>query len=59
MCRDLGVVLTDAGSAVGQGGFGAVWGSKNLKAVSVLGTGSISIADPKALVDARYGRVSL
>jgi aldehyde:ferredoxin oxidoreductase len=30
-----------------------VWGSKNLKAISVLGTGSIQVADPKALIRAR------
>ena len=35
------------------GGFGGVFGSKNLKAVSVLGTGSIQAADPKGLVDTR------
>ncbi|MDD4876329.1 MAG: aldehyde ferredoxin oxidoreductase C-terminal domain-containing protein, partial [Dehalococcoidales bacterium] len=36
----------------GQGGFGAVFGSKNLKAISVTGTGSIEIAYPQALLDA-------
>lgn len=43
----------DAGSGAGQGGFGGVWGSKNLKAISVIGTGSVSIADPPALFEAR------
>jgi len=46
-------LIHDAGNASGQGGFGAVWGSKNLKAVSVIGTGSIKIADPKGLMEAR------
>lgn len=46
-------LVHDAGDAVGQGGFGGVWGSKNLKAISVIGSGSVSIADPKALVEAR------
>ncbi len=41
------------GSSAGQGGFGGVFGSKNLKAVAVLGTGYIKIADPKGLRDAR------
>ncbi|HSW39801.1 MAG TPA: aldehyde ferredoxin oxidoreductase N-terminal domain-containing protein, partial [Acidobacteriota bacterium] len=41
------------GSGAGQGGFGGVFGSKNLKAVAVLGTGGIKIADPKGLRDAR------
>jgi aldehyde:ferredoxin oxidoreductase len=46
-------ILHDAGSAAGNAGFGAVWGSKNLKAVSVFGTGGIKIANPQALIDAR------
>ena len=46
-------VVHDAGHGSGQGGFGGIWGSKNLKAISVIGTGSIAIADPKALIDAR------
>jgi len=48
----LAVLLHDLNGA-GHGGFGAVWGSKNLKAVSVIGTGSTTIANPKALMDAR------
>ncbi len=48
-----GCLLHDAGNGAGQGGFGAVWGSKNLKAISVLGTGSITVADPTALLKAR------
>ena len=46
-------LIHDAGNAAGQGGFGAVFGSKKLKAISVIGTGSLKIADPKALMDAR------
>ncbi|MHB8804416.1 MAG: aldehyde ferredoxin oxidoreductase N-terminal domain-containing protein [Coriobacteriia bacterium] len=46
-------LLHDGGAGAGQGGFGAVFGSKNLKAISVLGTGSIDIADPAALMDTR------
>ncbi len=41
------------GSGAGQGGFGGVFGSKNLKAIAVIGTGGIKIADPKGLRDAR------
>ena len=41
------------GSGAGQGGFGGVFGSKNLKAVAVVGSRSLKIADPKALVDAK------
>ena len=43
----------DGGHSAGQGGFGGVWGSKNLKAISVIGTGDIGIADPQALFEAR------
>jgi aldehyde:ferredoxin oxidoreductase len=46
-------LIHDAGNASGQGGFGGVWGSKNLKAISVSGTGSVQIADPKKLMEAR------
>ncbi|MGE5554371.1 MAG: aldehyde ferredoxin oxidoreductase N-terminal domain-containing protein [Betaproteobacteria bacterium] len=46
-------LIHDAGNAAGQGGFGGVWGSKNLKAISVLGTGNISISNPVALLEAR------
>ena len=46
-------LIHDAGNGAGQGGFGAVWGSKNLKAISVLGTGSIQVADAQALIRAR------
>jgi aldehyde:ferredoxin oxidoreductase len=43
----IAVAATETESASGQGGFGAVMGSKNLKAVAVRGTGAISVADPK------------
>ena len=46
-------LLHDSGNGAGQGAFGAVFGSKNLKAVSVIGTGGVTISDPKALMDAR------
>ncbi|UCG28077.1 MAG: hypothetical protein JSV24_01590, partial [Bacteroidales bacterium] len=49
----LACLIHDAGNAAGQGGFGAVWGSKNLKAISVIGTGDIEIHDPNALIEAR------
>lgn len=40
------VAATETESASGQGGFGAVMGSKNLKAIAVRGTGEIPIARP-------------
>jgi aldehyde:ferredoxin oxidoreductase len=49
----LGALIHDAGSAAGQGGFGGVWGSKNLKAISVEGEGAVEIADPNGLMEAR------
>jgi aldehyde:ferredoxin oxidoreductase len=41
------------GSGAGQGGFGGVFGSKNLKAIAVIGTGRIKVANPKAVAEAR------
>ena len=46
-------LIHDAGCASGQGGFGGVWGSKNLKAISAIGAKSVTIADPGALMEAR------
>jgi aldehyde:ferredoxin oxidoreductase len=46
-------LVHDAANAAGQGGFGAVWGSKNLKAISVIGTGHVEINDPKMLLETR------
>ena len=37
-------------NAAGHSGFGAVWGSKNLKAVTARGTGGVKVADPAALL---------
>lgn len=49
----IGCLVHDAGNAAGQGGFGGVFGSKNLKAISVIGTGSVQVADPAELMRAR------
>jgi len=46
-------IVHGAGSSAAQGGFGGVWGSKKLKAISVIGTGSVPIANPKAMMEAR------
>jgi len=46
-------LIHDASNAAGQGGFGAVFGSKNLKAISVIGTGHVEINDPKTLIATR------
>ncbi|MFB6086642.1 MAG: aldehyde ferredoxin oxidoreductase N-terminal domain-containing protein [Halodesulfurarchaeum sp.] len=49
----IGAIIHDAGNGAGNAGFGSVWGFKNLKAVSVLGTGSIEMADPSKLIEDR------
>jgi len=49
----VGSIVHDSGNGAGQGGFGGIWGAKKLKAISVIGTGTIHIADPAALVQAR------
>ncbi len=49
----LAAIIHDAGNAAGQGGFGAVWGAKNLKAISVFGTQSVKVNQPSALLEAR------
>ena len=43
----------ETGSGAGCAGLGSVMGSKKLKAISCLGSGSVPIADPYALMDAR------
>ena len=45
-------VIQDKGRAFGRCGIGAVMGSKNLKAIVVKGTGSITVADPKGFMEA-------
>lgn len=54
----IATIQTETGNAAGQGGFGAVMGSKKLKAISVTSTrngareiGKINVADPKRLLE--------
>ncbi|MBC8476952.1 MAG: hypothetical protein H8D49_01275, partial [Dehalococcoidia bacterium] len=42
----IAIILNETASASGQGGYGAVMGSKNLKAIVVRGTGTLKIAKP-------------
>lgn len=49
LCRSANLMTDNEGSATG--GFGAVFGSKNLKAVAVLGTQSVKVFDPEGLKD--------
>jgi aldehyde:ferredoxin oxidoreductase len=46
-------LIHGSGVSARTGGMGGVFGSKNLKAISVIGTGNIKVADPKAVVDLR------
>jgi aldehyde:ferredoxin oxidoreductase len=43
-------LIGDRGRAVGYGGAGAIWGSKNLKAIAIRGTKPIQVADPKEFI---------
>jgi aldehyde:ferredoxin oxidoreductase len=45
-------LINDRGRAAGRGGIGAVFGSKNLKAVVVNGRGGIKVARPKEFAEA-------
>ena len=47
MCRSANLMTDNEGSATG--GFGAVMGSKNLKALAVLGSGNPLVANPEKL----------
>jgi aldehyde:ferredoxin oxidoreductase len=49
LCR-VAIILNETANAAGQGGYGAVMGSKNLKAIVVQGSGSIKIARPEELM---------
>ncbi len=49
----LGCLLHGPGSQAALCGFGGVFGSKKLKAISAIGTGGVSIANPKAFMEAR------
>lgn len=49
----IGCICHDANHMAAQTGFGAVWGSKNLKAVSFTGTQTFEIADPARLLALR------
>jgi aldehyde:ferredoxin oxidoreductase len=44
----MAAIMNDMHRAAGRSGVGAVMGSKNLKALVVVGTGAIKVADPKA-----------
>jgi aldehyde:ferredoxin oxidoreductase len=47
----IAVILNETASCAGQGGYGAVMGSKNLKAIVVRGTGTVKVARPDELLE--------
>jgi aldehyde:ferredoxin oxidoreductase len=47
----IAVILNETASCAGQGGYGAVMGSKNLKAIVVRGTGTVKVARPEELLE--------
>lgn len=53
LCR-AAVIISDGGNAAGTGGFGAVMGSKKLKAIAVRGTMGVPIARPRDLMEIAY-----
>ncbi|MBN1400566.1 MAG: hypothetical protein JXA74_07000, partial [Anaerolineae bacterium] len=44
-------IQTETGNAAGQGGFGGLMGSKNLKAIAAHGTLGVRVADPERLLN--------
>jgi aldehyde:ferredoxin oxidoreductase len=48
----IAAIMNDRHRAAGRTGVGAVMGSKNLKAIAVRGTGSVTVADNKAFLAA-------
>lgn len=52
------VACGDATSCPGRSGGGTVMGSKNLKAITVRGTGEIELYDPRGLLESSYNSVN-
>lgn len=48
----LACIMNEMHRAAGRTGVGAVMGSKNVKAIAVLGTGAVKVADPAAFKEA-------
>jgi aldehyde:ferredoxin oxidoreductase len=47
----ISIIINDTSGAAGQGGYGAVMGAKNLKAIVTRGTGTLKIARPDELME--------
>jgi aldehyde:ferredoxin oxidoreductase len=48
------IIATSNENAAGKGGYGAVFGSKNLKAITVRGTGCVTPADVEGILKLRH-----
>ncbi len=49
----LAALISGSGISVRVGGYGAVFGAKNLKAVSVIGTGGVQVSNPAHVLETR------
>ena len=47
----ISIIITETSGAAGQGGYGAVMGSKNLKAILTRGTGTVKVGRPDDFMD--------
>lgn len=47
----IAIILNETSGAAGQGGYGAVMGAKNLKAIVTRGTGTVKIAKPDEFME--------
>ncbi len=50
-CSRISVIQSETENAAGQGGLGAVMGSKNLKAIVAKGSGTINVAKPEEFLE--------
>ncbi len=55
----LAALIHGSGVSARVGGYGAVFGAKNLKAISVLGSGGIKIANAMDMLDTRMSQMNL
>jgi aldehyde:ferredoxin oxidoreductase len=53
----LAALITGSGVSARIGGHAAVFGAKNLKAISVTGTGNVPMADPKGVLETRLDQM--
>ncbi len=49
----MAALITGSGVSARIGGHAAVFGAKNLKAISVIGTGKVQVSNPGGIIDAR------